>query len=457
MLPAEICEKLSEQLTEAIQLPVACFEVRLDQKKRLACLAINAEKAKRDVEVWKADAENFKHLITSLIKAGFKNLDVDTIREDIQALLDNETPLILFARETPVSDGSNGVLSCQFETNPAEKVWETDESEQVDFRNRNEINNVQEGDLLAEITEPTEHRDGQNVLGEKIPAKQGRKVKLIAGPNTRFSEDGSQLFAETQGAVKIVKGRISVDNIKVIRGDVDYHSGNIDFKGDVIVHGDVKETFSVCAVGDVRINGTVDRACVQSDSNIEIQGGVYGKEDMAIQALGNISVGFAENANLEAGENIYVRASLVNCSARAKNKIYLKAVGKSLIGGHIIAAHGVESQCLGNPKTPVKTIVEFGLRPGMKVRMMEIERLLTLMESGEDIGRDQTELIDEVLELQDDYAAQMTAKVIARQYTYPGVRIVFGKSFYEARDIIDHMMFYCVEGRKEILMRRCKF
>ena len=196
---------------------------------------------------------------------------------------------------------------------------------------------------------------------------------------------------------------------------------------------------------------------MQSDSNIEIRGGVYGKNDVVVKATGNISLCFAENANLESGASIYVRASLINCSATAMKKIYLKAVGKSLIGGHIVAAHGVVAQCLGNPKTPVNTVVEFGLRPGMKGKIAEIDRLLTLMEEGKDTGRNQAELIDEVLELQDDYAAQMTAKVIVHQYTYPGVRLVFRKNTYEAKDIIDHMMFYCVEGRREILMRRCKF
>ena len=38
-----------------------------------------------------------------------------------------------------------------------------------------------------------------------------------------------------------------VDEVLGVATDVDYHSGNIDFPGDVIIQGDVKDGFAVKA------------------------------------------------------------------------------------------------------------------------------------------------------------------------------------------------------------------
>ncbi|MFW5870753.1 MAG: FapA family protein, partial [Candidatus Sumerlaeota bacterium] len=247
---------------------------------------------------------------------------------------------------------------------------------------------------------------------------------------------------------KRVRSRISVDKVKYIRGDVDFRSGSIQFKGDVVVDGDVKETFDIEAEGSIRIGGTVDRAALKAGGDILIDGGLYGKDDIEVLAEGDISLGFAENANLKAGGDIYVKSALVNCDTLSQQKIHLKATGKALIGGHTIATHGLDANSLGNPRIPTKTLIEFGLRPELSQKL----RGLKLEFQRSDEAR-QKEIREEIGSLAEEYELQTRARVIARHITYPGVILVCEKASFEVYNEISRMMYYKVKGKNEISMR----
>lgn len=424
-----------------INLAQTPFCIGMDQEKSVAYLYRNQSSD------WELSEDNLRKLLEGMQGAGFRTIDFEGLKANLEAVA-FEKALFCIARGTPPTQGKDGKIRCTFETRPVEKLWREDESSQIDFRNRNEINSVDEGELVAELIPPTTGVDGVGVLGQKIPAKDGRPAKLSAGQNVRFSDDGSKVYATIKGCAKIVKGRISVDNIKTIKGNVDFHTGNLKFSGDLVIQGDVKESFTVEAEGDITIMGVVDRAEVKSEANIIVEGGIYGKEGITIEAAGNISVGFAENANLRAGENIYVKNALINCESQAEEKIFFKANDKALIGGYTNAILGLEANCLGNPRLPTKTIVDFGPRPELahRIRMLNIE-----FEQSEPQRR--IAIREELEELREELERQSRAKVTVRGKTHPGVIFKSGKATFEARNEISSMVFYRVNGRCEILMR----
>ena len=491
------------RLTERVDLPDCPFAVATDEEKLAAHIS------RRKSGDWELTGESFAELLARLSEAGFKGIDEEGLRKAIPDVLDGKP--FRFARGVEPVDGADGCVKCHFETDPVEKIWAANDAQQIDFRRRNEINNVKEGDLLAEVVTPTPPKSGVNVMGEVLEGRPGRPARLVAGRNVRLSDDKQRVFAGIDGCVTKIGRKIAVHNVKTIQGDIDFHTGNIDFNGDVVVAGDVKETFSIKAAGNICVAGGVDRAELRAGGNICVEGGLYGKDGIVVEADGNISLGFAENANIRAGGSIYVRSSLINCQVEAGSKILLKAVGKSLIGGRIKALYGVDANSLGNPRIPTKTIVEFG-----KSCAEEEQRLRSIEKEMEEIGRQQkggdqlqrkrlkalnaafedlkadarraggqdaeatqglrvmaaaiermksdqewenpelAKRLAELAEEYEDHRAELLrlqrARVNVRHVAYPGVVFVSGKAAYEVKNEISRMVFQQMIGKNEIAM-----
>jgi uncharacterized protein (DUF342 family) len=66
------------------------------------------------------------------------------------------------------------------------------------------------GQVIADITPPTEAKTGTNVLGKEIKAKNGKACDLKAGKNAHLSEDGTCFTAGIYGVVEVVDRQASV-------------------------------------------------------------------------------------------------------------------------------------------------------------------------------------------------------------------------------------------------------
>ena len=430
-----------EQFNEQIRLQDPAFVVKTDTRKMAACLSYVQGKP------WNATKERVESLITNIYGEGFYNIDEKGLRAAIPSVVNGKP--FFFARGIEPKDGKNGYVKHTFELNPVEKIWlSEEEGGNVDFRKSRDINNVKAGDLLATLLPPEPGEPGRDIFGGYIEALPGHETQIMVGKGVTLSEDGLKAYAELDGYVKRVHSRISVDRRKVVEGNVDFHTGHVDYNGDVLVMGDVKETFQVKALGSITISGSVDRSNVKAEGDITIQGGVYGKEGIEVTAEGDICIGFAENASIRAGGNIYVRNFLVNCNIQAGEKVYLKAMGKSVIGGRIRAAHGVIANSLGNPRIPTATTIEFGTTP----EMVQMVRSLTLESQRANETR-RFEIRDQLQEIREEYDRQLRARVAVRHTIYPGVKLIMEKAVYDVKTEITSMVFFKLREKNEIAMR----
>ena len=85
---------------------------------------------------------------------------------------------------------------------------------------------------------------GIDIFGNKIDFLPVNAFFQV-GNNITISEDKLSLIANIDGCLFIKSGVLHVDDVYQIRGDVDFHTGNIDFNGDVIIGGDVKSGFQI--------------------------------------------------------------------------------------------------------------------------------------------------------------------------------------------------------------------
>ena len=221
--------------------------------------------------------------------------------------------------------------------------------------------------------------DTKKVTGEAIPAPDGNDIKLVAAENTRVSPDGMKLTASTAGMVlSNTEGTIYVSDEFVIRGDVDYSTGNVDTVGRVTIEGDVMSGFRVEARKGITVNGSVEDATVKAGGNVKVRYGMKGRDIGIIEANGDIEALFVEHANLRAEGDIKVARQILHSTVITKGRVIVDRERGLIAGGNILARHGVTAKEIGS-KLGTKTLISVGVDPDVLAEMMTIEEELGML------------------------------------------------------------------------------
>ncbi len=194
-----------------------------------------------------------------------------------EAIECRETTEIVIARGTPPTSGEDGKVELLF--TPAPKVPVTVQGDKtVDFRKRYVFTSVEAGEILAIKHPAKQGRSGTGVTGEVIQAPTPRDFILVAGEGVVLKENGKKAVADQPGRPSVShkrnKVRISVINELIHTGDVDLDSGNIAFKGDILILGNVTENMIVESCQDVQIEGLVSHGRVNAKGSIIIKGNI---------------------------------------------------------------------------------------------------------------------------------------------------------------------------------------
>ncbi|GAI26403.1 unnamed protein product, partial [marine sediment metagenome] len=206
---------------------------------------------------------------------------------------------ILVASGTPPKHGENATIDFYFETELEFKLRE-DKDGRIDYHETSVLVNVRKGDQLCRRTPPTEGRPGRSVTDKEIPPKEGKDRVVPDGPNTEFApNDPDLLIASTNGCVSLDRTKlVEVKPRLVIKGNVDYSTGNIKFIGSLIIAKDVKSGFKVNVSGDLEVGGVVEDAEVEAGGNALIKKGFIGRGQGLIKTGGDLTIKFAQNQNI---------------------------------------------------------------------------------------------------------------------------------------------------------------
>ncbi len=219
----------------------------------------------------------------------------------------------------------------------------------VDYKDLGLVQNVSKGEVLCRIVPPAPGRDGVDVYGRRVPFRKGRMPVFPSGRNTVVSKDGLELTAAVDGCIEYRdKGQIlNVSESFILRGSVDASSGNIDFIGAVTILGDVLNGFSVRAGGDLIIRGMAEGAQLKSGGNLVLSNGMKGMGDGRIEAAGDVSAKYIENASVSCGGT--VRADvLLNSIVSAGDSVSLHGPNALLVGGTCTAGRRVLARTIGS-------------------------------------------------------------------------------------------------------------
>lgn len=273
---------------------------------------------------------------------------------------------ILVARGTPAVDGVDGYYEYKF-NHRADNKPRVKEDGSVDYWSVNSIQPVSAGDVIAIYHPPVQGSDGMNVRGIAAFAKRGKDMAMLKGKGFLRSEDGLIYTAGVDGKIEMQGDRIMVLAIHEIAGDADISTGNIDFRGDVVIHGNVETGIVINATGSITIDGTVEACTLKAGKDIILRRGMLGGNRAFVKTKGNIYAKFFESTSIEAEGNIQADV-LMNCDVECNGKITLTGRRASIIGGEVHALEGLEVYNLGN-EAEAKTYIYAGADPDMQTRM----------------------------------------------------------------------------------------
>lgn len=201
--------------------------------------------------------------------------------------------IMVIARGDPPVPGTNGWVELMWENQRDNDNSDGDQGKVVDFRETSKIVSVDEGVLLAQRHPPVEGKPGKAVTGELIVLPPPKVARIVAGRGVKLDEGGDQAYSVLRGRPAVKSAgtsvSISIEPSYTVMGDVSLKTGNIRFKGDVTVSGNVAETMTVEASGSVTVKGIVTGARIYCGESIVVQKNIISSEISA--GLGHVESG----------------------------------------------------------------------------------------------------------------------------------------------------------------------
>ncbi|MFH2092802.1 MAG: flagellar assembly protein A [Pseudomonadota bacterium] len=324
---------------------------------------IKRKKARDNTSLHHTSAEILDLLRHKQIFAGI--LDDDAIDT---WLAKSTVDQIVIATGKAADHGENGKIIFHFETeftNPGK----VNEDGTIDFKDRGKTPFVKTGDLLAQKVPARASEAGMSLSGSPIPVEEVEDPAFEAGPGTQMSEDGLSIHAAIDGQPHLDKlGTISVNSELIIPGDVDYKTGNIDFNGNIVVKGMIKEGFKVKGINltaqeiegsIIDITGDLKVSAGITDTNISAHGNIYAKfvSRSKIMGFGDINV-----SKEILDSNIFVSGKCINDTGH-------------IIASKICAKLGINAGKIGTPSSKPSTL-KVGIDEHVAILKEQIEKVL---------------------------------------------------------------------------------
>ncbi len=313
-------------------------------------------------------------------------------------------PCIVAEAVQPV-DGRDAYIAYNFETDRSKlklsklKQMESDDGK-VNFKDLNLVQNVVEGQTLAQKMLPERGKAGKTLDGRYLEAKNGKDIALPLGKNVSIDTDGRTIIADCNGQVLLVNDKITVEPIMEVEA-VNIKTGNITFLGTVIVKGNVEDGFDIKASGNIEVYGTVGGCHLEADGDIIVSLGILGRDEAVIKSQKSIWAKFIQNSTVEAEEYIMITDGIMNSQVTCNKKILVQGKRASIIGGHLFATEEIHAKTIGSNGGGSETILEVGFDPRAKRHL-------------EELIDQQTKMVHELDELELDISTLENMKKVRR-------------------------------------------
>jgi uncharacterized protein len=242
----------------------------------------------------------------------------------------------------------------------------------IDFKEVGSIVEIKQRQAILKKVPGETPQDGYNIYGEKVEGLMKEADGYSAGENIVPSVDPLIYASTIDGCLEVMKKTVSVSPISLIKGDVGYESGNIDFHGTVHIQGSVQPGFIVKAKGDIVVGKDITDAIVEADGNITVKLGIEGKGQTKVTAGGNIKAKFIINSKIEAMGTVQIEDSIINSNIFSNDKVFVTDKHGKIIGGETTALYLIKAKNSGVPNEN-KTILTVGKNIFIEKALEEIQ------------------------------------------------------------------------------------
>jgi uncharacterized protein len=349
-----------------------------------------------------------------------QRLSSDTIRKPLTPIAVGEVPRPASAY-TPAFARQLGLKHGSFR-----------EDGSIDFHERNIFPPVRDGDVLAEELFRLTGTPGHTIFGIEIdPIDEVIDVELVAGENVHLSIDddvqrltatcdGGAVLRSTVtrgpgGAITCRQYYMAVHPVAHIESDVGLGTGNVDFRGHVVIDGSVTSGFQVQATGGIAVAGSVEAGAeLRAGGDINIQQGIVGRQTRIVTE-GALRAKFVQEARVQAAGNVsigsYIRSAHIQCAGRVRVEGLAGTDNTGgLVGGETWAQGGITTRNAGSARSN-STRLFAGISPVDLDRLEQVRR---------DIVRVETELMQRLRSIG---LAELTAHAVRELVAqYPGRR-----------------------------------
>ncbi len=255
-------------------------------------------------------------------------------------------------------DGVDGMLQERYQRRYAQTP-ELNEEEMLhgeDFRKRNLIQTIREGEILCQIIPSIPPQNGFDVSGTTLYGNEGAPIRLPQGKYTSISEDGLTLRADISGIVVMEDRNFCIQSQRVLEQDINSSVGNLRFDGDIYIQGNVEDGVTVEATGNIMINGHVRSGKIISGGTICVRGNIKGSSNIELKAAKQIQCMIMENVTATATQDIYASIIANSNIISEKGSVYA-LMGRGLIfGSNVTSSASVYAKKIGNISGCINTI-----------------------------------------------------------------------------------------------------
>ena len=284
---------------------------------------------------------------------------------------------ICIAVGTPIVEGIDGYFDYLFNRNFS-KTPQIRADGSVDYWSINMVEPVEKGQVIVVYKPPIEGQNGMTVKGKALIARRARELPPLKGTGFTRQEDGVTYTANMDGKIDMEGDRVIVSPVYEIFGNADLSVGNINFVGDVVIHGNVNAGVTVKATGSLTVDGVVESASIIADQDVVLRSGMVGGGKGLIKTKGNFFGKFVEYATLDVAGRIEADA-FVGCEVICGQDILLNGKLGKIVGGDVFAVQGIDVAVLGS-HGGVKTKVSVGAREDTERKVGIIEKRVSVLE-----------------------------------------------------------------------------
>ncbi|MCB2340729.1 flagellar assembly protein A [Clostridium estertheticum] len=282
------------------------------------------------------EAEINNELLNNKIKYGtLKMVVVKCSKED-------EVSQMIIAKGKNVIDAIDDRIEVKYDG--GHKDYNNDEV--IDYKAIGTVEGVEKGQVLAVLHRGKSGEDGIDINGKVLKCKNSKTLTLGVGEGCELTDEFT-VTANSKGRPSLRGSTFFVYKTYEVNGDVELKTGNIQFVGDIVISGSVREGMKVESGNSILIKNNVAEAEIKASGDVVIKGNVIHS---------NISSGKEDVLNLEFLNDIKsMKDDMLKLIASVRQVKGINLIRKNSSDGELIKIL-LESKFKKLPQTAIKVV-----------------------------------------------------------------------------------------------------